>query len=127
MLPELADYDWEKAFEYAGVEERADWMSRDGTPNVSCMLGWSGDASGFTREDVAEIIAMSPGENDGPNWIGFFRLRDGRFAFLSAGCDYIGWDCRASGNAIVGPDRESMIRLGIGENDRDRLGLEVAS
>lgn len=125
MLERLKDYDWAKAFEYAGVEPRDEksYSSRDGQPNVSPVLGWDGDASGFTREDVVEIVAMSDGAHDEQNWIGFFKLKDGRYAFLSAGCDYTGWDCQASGHAIVGPDKETMLRLGIGKEDKSRLGL----
>lgn len=46
----------------------------------------------FGKDDVAEIIFIEDGENYGSDWIGVFRLQDGRYACLSAGCDYTGWD-----------------------------------
>lgn len=49
-------------------------------------------AKDFKREDVKRVLLMSNGDNDGPDWIGLFELNDGRYAGLSAGCDYTGWD-----------------------------------
>ena len=122
ILAALDDYDWKCAFEYAGVEPD---RPGHGSPNVSAMYGCTVDASGFTRSDVAEVLAMSDGENDERDWIGLFRLHDGRIAFLSAGCDYTGWDCQAGGYAIVGVNVPDMIRLGLGEADRARLGFSL--
>lgn len=68
MLKDLDTYDWEEAFSY----------SRHGD-----------------RSDVEEIIGIDEGENDGNDWIGLFRMKNGTFVFLSAGCDYTGWDCQA--------------------------------
>lgn len=78
MLPELDDYDWNEAFGYAGEPDTCAGNNRK--------------ENGFTREDVAEIIFMRAGANDAETWLGIFRLKDGRFAYLSAGCDYTGWD-----------------------------------
>lgn len=61
----IDDYDWRNAFTYA---------------------------KGFTREDVDEVIYICKGDNDGPDWLGLFKLKNGRYAGLSAGCDYTGWD-----------------------------------
>ncbi len=59
------DYDWREAFSYA---------------------------EGFAMDDVSDVLASSDGENDGPEWVATFRLNDGRYAGLKAGCDYTGWD-----------------------------------
>jgi hypothetical protein len=45
----------------------------------------------FDVGDIAETIGTAEGENDGPDWVWIGRLTDGRFAGLSAGCDYTGW------------------------------------
>ena len=111
MDKRIDGYDWENAFDYAA------------STSCSPIAGYRGDASGFSRDDVAEIIAIEEGYNDGDNWIGLFRLKDGRFGFLSAGCDYTGWDCQASGHAFVSDSLETMIRLGLGESERVRLKL----
>jgi hypothetical protein len=62
MLDRLDNYDWEQAFTYS---------------------------SDFTREDVVEIIGIDNGENDSSNWIGVFKLANGKYGFLSAGCEVI--------------------------------------
>jgi hypothetical protein len=62
----LEGYDWEEAFRYA--------------------------APHFTLADVADVIAAVEGENDGADWVAVVRLRDGRFGYVTAGCDYTGWD-----------------------------------
>lgn len=45
-----------------------------------------------TRADVVEILAIRDGEPDAIDWLGVFRLRDGRYLFAQGGCDYTGWD-----------------------------------
>ena len=47
--------------------------------------------SGFTASDIAEVIASVNGANDEAAWEAVLRLTDGRFAFVSASCDYTGW------------------------------------
>lgn len=50
---------------------------------------------GFTVEDIAEVLAVWEGENDGDDWRWILRLQDHRFVFLRGGCDYTGWDCQS--------------------------------
>lgn len=125
MLKELDDYDWGEAFGYAG--EPGHYGAGEGGTNVDPVPGAQCKPLGFTREDVAIILAMEAGENDGANWVCAGQLRDGRWFFLSAGCDYTGWDCRSGGNATVADTKEDLIRLGMGREDRLRLGLESAA
>jgi len=76
------DYDWEEVFgEGSGGNCTQDIESLDGTPTDTC-----------PRSDVAEILSAVNGENDGDEWIGVFRMRDGRYLAAVAGCDYTGWD-----------------------------------
>lgn len=78
MLEVLNDFDWEEAFKYA-ENPRAPLPSGDY------------DLSSFTREDVTDIAGIREGENDEEDWLVYGRLRDGRWFFLSAWCDYTGW------------------------------------
>jgi hypothetical protein len=112
MLERLDNYDWEEAFAYANPQPTA---------------GYTGRIDRFVREDVAEIIAIDDGENEGRDWVGVFHLKDGRFAFLSAGCDYTGWDCQAGGSSWVAADLPSLIRWGLRAEDRERLKLPLVS
>jgi hypothetical protein len=46
----------------------------------------------FTTADIAETLAWAPGSGEeGGDWLWAGRLLDGRWAFLSAWCDYTGW------------------------------------
>jgi hypothetical protein len=118
MLAPLEGYDWAEAFGFAGE------------PDTNCLGGVSveaipGSPSGihgpFTREDVEVAFALMEGEHDESDWIAVVRLKDGRFASVSAGCDYTGWDCRASGRAYVGDDLENLIRFGLDNDQRRRI------
>lgn len=121
MLKELDTYDWREAFGYAGEPDTCAL----GEVNVATIVNTGVDPRPFTREDVAHIEAMSEGYNDGPDWVIVGRLHDGRWFCLYAGCDYTGWDCRAKGNASVANSLNAIIRLGLSDSERARLGLAL--
>lgn len=95
-IQELLDsYDWEQVFNYA---------------------------NDYNREDVGEIIASDDGSNDGDDWIGIFKMNDGKFLVLNAGCDYTGWGCQEGGDCAVHETLEKAIsKLSLGQEWRDRL------
>ncbi len=70
---------------------------------------------------MTEILGISEGENDGPDWLLFGQLKDGRFFFLSAGCDYTGWDCQANGRSYVATERNLIESLVITAEERQRM------
>mgnify|MGYP005999294605 CR=1 FL=1 len=82
-LPELVnDFDWREVFGQGfGGNTDQDVESLDGTDTSVCPI-----------EDVVEIIAAANGENDGDEWLGVFRMRDGRLLAACGSCDYTGWD-----------------------------------
>lgn len=51
---------------------------------------------GFTVDDIARVLAVWEGENEGDDWRWILRLKDGRNVCLIGGCDYTGWDCQSS-------------------------------
>ena len=75
------------------------------------------------RSEVAEVLASVDGENDGADWIGLFRMKDGRFLVAQGGCDYTGWDCHANNNLTVFATIEDAVKFGL--NDSERARLEV--
>ena len=91
------DYDWTEAFGFAD----------------------------FGITDVNEIIAISEGENDGEPWIGVFKLNNGRFAFLTAWCDYTGWDCQSGGDSYQNDSLASLIRWDMNSSARRRLNMAL--
>lgn len=74
---------------------------------------------------LSRVMASADGENDEANWLAIFKLADGRYAFLSAGCDYTGWDCSASGSLQYAETLAELCRMCLGEDDRQRLGFTV--
>lgn len=46
---------------------------------------------GATREEVAEVLAAKEGSRGGSEWLMLGRLKDGRYFFVKASCDYTGW------------------------------------
>ena len=83
IVAPLDSYDWKEVFKYA-------------EPQACGHGGTFGPFTGelqepFSRETVAEVLALAEGDNDGPDWIALLRLSDGRFACIRAGCDYSGW------------------------------------
>lgn len=117
-------YDWREVFGYVGEPG----TSAYGRVSISPVMGEDPPASvdPFGLADVAEVVAMSEGENDGPDWLVVVKLTDGRYAFVSAGCDYTGWDCQAGGRGMVSMSKSRLIRYGIGVGERSRLGLGVS-
>lgn len=109
----LKNSDWANAFEHAAKPEPA-------------MLPFAEvSKAGFTREDVVKIIAIADGENDGPCWLGVFVLWDGRFAALRAGCGYTGWDVGSDGSSNVATTLADLLRYGLTEEERARLGVAL--
>ena len=103
------DYDWKCVFAYACGD------------HVSTCLGSTVSPDPFTIDDVERVIAFDNGENDGASWITILFLKDKRFAFLTAGCDYTGWGCQESGNAVISHNLINLLQFGLGLDDRQRL------
>src|SRR5690349_2831986 len=103
------DYDRKQAFEVSD--------------KCSATLGSTVSVEKPTIASVTRVIADSPGENDGPAWLFVVELADGRFAFVDASCDYTGWDCQAGGSIIVSGSLDDLVRYGLTDEARDRLGM----
>ena len=116
-LPDLlTDYDWSEVFgEGTGG-------NCNGTIQV-VPPGAAVDSSGISREMVAEVIATVNGENDGPDWVGLFRLNDGRYLVAEGGCDYTGWDCQAGNSLCVAGSLDDAIKYGLNPEQQQRLGI----
>lgn len=111
-LSELRDsYDWEQAFSVSSIRSATPWTVVDTSMPSSA--------------DVAEVIATEEGERDGAQWVGVFKLNDGRYVAVAAGCDYTGWDCQAGGEIMVANTREDILCFGMSDDERKRLGIIV--
>ena len=114
-----SDPDWEAAFEYAG--HPTGYGMDNSSPDIIA-LGECNTAP-FSIPDVAEVYKMDEGENDGPDWIMWGKLNDGRHFFLQAGCDYTGWDCQAGGCTYVSMNKDRLIHSAMDIQSRRRFGL----
>lgn len=119
MLKELDDWDWAEVFGFCGEEGSAN----NRVLPQPC-VGYNGKIKPVSRKDVKRIIAMEEGENNGETWVGVFKLKDGRYLFVEAGCDYTGWDCQAGGSSWIGSSLEQIINFGMTQDARDRLKIE---
>jgi len=88
-MSELQGSDWEQVFGYADGTA----MLADG-PSVSTteVIEQDTPTDPFSIGDVIEIYGQDEGEHDEQNWVAAGLLKDGRHFFISAGCDYTGWD-----------------------------------
>jgi len=103
-----ADYDWQQAFMIAAYPEKG--LPEDKVSTRGCHIA-----------DVVEVLGTRDGENEGDRWLGAFKLNDGRFLYVEAGCDYTGWDCRASGTKRVASSLKLLKRWCIPENEHEFL------
>lgn len=109
------DYDWKTIFMAGDYIEHnmVGGVDQAGNPTTR-------EVRAFKMEDVAEIVAIDNGYNDGDDWVGVFKTHDGVFLYVKAGCDYTGWDCQASASAEWHTDLEQCKAM-IGEEERKRL------
>lgn len=109
----------EEAGEYAPAEVAA--FLADGATGDGHWIEAMAFATHFDWPDIAEVIATSDGDHDADPWLGLFRLRDGRFGRLSAGCAYSGWDVWGGGDSAVADSMEELVTLCMSPDERDRL------
>ena len=119
----LSSYDWREAFGAAGKADTT--VSADLRWPITTNANNPDPPEPFGRTDVAFITAIVEGENDGPNGVCVGRLITGEWFTVTAGCDYPGWGCQQWGQAYVDSDLDAILRLGLSDEDRNRL-LPVA-
>lgn len=111
--PRINNYDWEHIFEnYTNPTHVRTKLAR-------------GEAYG--RADVAEVVAIEDGENDGAEWVGVFHMNDGRFLVVRAGCDYTGWGCQEGGCSDSADTLEDAISFGLTAEERTRLAEQLTA
>lgn len=88
------DYDELVASRIPGQDIAAFWNQKQRErKNVNSALpGGNVDCAPFGRADIRYLYAHEDGVGDEKNWLALVELWDGRFAFVSSGCDYTGWD-----------------------------------
>ena len=89
----LNDGDWSNALEFGGKPSEDCYTSATDTvpPSASPVTDKGMDCSPFNMDDVAEVLHAHEGMNDGEDWLCVVLLKDGRYAYVEAWCDYTGW------------------------------------
>lgn len=101
----LAGSDWDEAFGAAGDtlrtqildgRVRGDPYGDMSTKYVDADIRPGRDLTvpltTFDRTQIERVFSSFDGAHDGPDWRVLGQLRDGRYFYLRAGCDYTGWD-----------------------------------
>ena len=83
------DYGWCEAFGYAGDPDTNACLE---DLEITPVIGSDTPVTPFSLDDVEEIIGSREGENDELEWLAVGKLKDGRYFYLEAKCDYTGWD-----------------------------------
>lgn len=129
MLDELTGYDWEQVFGDCISEDRS-WSSRVENPwsvDPAYVVSEEGptpfSSEPFTRNDVVEIVAQREGERDERDWVVVCKLADGRYALMSGGCDYTGWDCQSNVARFVGPSLPAIQRWAMSKDERREFNM----
>lgn len=72
-------------------EKQDKYEARGIDPDLGSCLQYNPQT--FNLDDIDQVLAVVPGENDQRDWHWVLRLKDGGVLQLTGGCDYTGWDC----------------------------------
>lgn len=129
-LPIFEDSDWRYVFSFASGKYEG-CNSDPSCPEWVAGDEHSGVASPATVDDVVEVIAQAvehtPDDGsycDSDFWM-VARLQDGRFLFVTAGCDTTGWGCRDGGRSYCASSLERLV-IAMTPEERIKLGLSAS-
>lgn len=77
----------------------------------------------FSADCIENVIAYDDGFNDGDSWVLVAELKDGRFGYVDAWCDYTGWDCQSGGSSEIAESFEKLQRFHLTSQIRRRLDI----
>lgn len=98
------------SFDYYNNEEEC--IERRIDYDLPCAIqAMAGDTKGFRLKDVAYVLAVITGENDGPDWHWIIAMKDHTYAYVTGGCDYTGWGCQDWGDANIVPTLREALDL----------------
>ena len=61
------------------------------------------------NEIIVKVLAEIEGENDGASWHWIVEFNNGKYAYITGGCDYTGWDCQSHANIYYGDSLEEVL------------------
>ena len=103
------------------TETYEDYLGQSCTINTNWGNAFS--EAGLDPTAIDFIYAADEGENDGASWICAGKLKEGDYFFLTAWCDYTGWDCQAGGELFTNKSKKELERMNMSDEERTRLGI----
>jgi len=68
-------------------------------------------------ENIEAPLFFHEGQHDGDSWVAILRLTDGYFAYMTAWCDFTGFDCMSGIKVFVDASLDSLLAYGVSEID----------
>lgn len=124
MLKELDTLDWANVFGWAGEENGAkNTIGRRKAAVLPPAIRAPGESEVVvTREDVAQVAYLREGEAGVREWVGCFKLKDGRWLFVAAACQHGGWEKGGgTGGASVAPTARDLVEHAMSEEGRSAV------
>ena len=106
---------------YSGVNYKGEPYSYESSTDWGSAFA----EAGLDPDNVEYVYAADEGENDGAAWICAGKLKDGSYFFLTAWCDYTGWDCQAGGELFTSDSKEELERMHMSDLERSRLSITL--
>ncbi len=75
--------------------------------------------------DVVDVVAQVPGEADEANWYWIVRLGTGRWALITGGCDYTGWECQSHADLFTAESPEAAAALAKDTPSRRNVSIQL--
>ena len=63
----------------------------------------------YELNEVSDVLHYREGQNEGDNWLCVFKASDGKFVYVTAGCDYTGWGCQEDGWSVEADSLEALV------------------
>lgn len=63
----------------------------------------------FKIKEIKEIVACIPGAADGYAWHYVCKLKNKKWGYVTAWCDYTGWGCQENGNGKIYSTKKDLI------------------
>ncbi len=67
--------------------------------------------------NVAEVLFFREGEPAFSSWAALLRLATGQVAYLTASCDFLGFDCGGEIGLVVGASLASLLATSVSRED----------
>lgn len=113
--------DWIYAFR---VAHGGDYDAMPDKSTAQWVVGESGPGLiPFGVDDVEEVLAFADGAKDEESWLMLGKTSGGLFFYMTAWCDYTGWDCQSGGSIYVSRSKERLLELSVTADEKLRMGL----